>query len=60
MHTADFNHKDKRPVTKCDAELHCTAAPELQKAVADEIDNEDKDIETLLKEQHAQKQDDIQ
>lgn len=48
MHTADFNDKDKRPV-KCDAELHCTAAPQLQKSIAEELKDEDKDIKDLIK-----------
>ena len=48
MTTADFNDKDKKPV-KCDAELHCTAAPQLAKTVAEELKDEDKDLETLLK-----------
>jgi hypothetical protein len=48
MTTADFNDKDKKPV-KCDAQLHCTAAPQLAKTVAEELKDEDKDLETLLK-----------
>jgi hypothetical protein len=60
MNTADFNHKDKHPVTKCDAQLQCVATPQLQKTVAEELKDEDMDIETLLKEQHAKKQDDLQ
>jgi hypothetical protein len=48
MTTADFNDKDKKPV-KCDAQLHCTAAPQLAKAVAEELKDEDKDIMELVK-----------
>lgn len=48
MNTEDFNHKDLRPVMKCDAELNCTAAPQLAKAVAEELNDEDKDINKLL------------
>lgn len=48
MNTPDFNHKDLRPVMKCDAELNCTAAPQLAKAVAEELNNDDKDIKELL------------
>jgi len=48
MTTADFNDKDKKPV-KCDAELHCTAAPQLAKTVAEELKDEDKDIIELVK-----------
>lgn len=48
MNTEDFNHKDLRPVMKCDAELNCTAAPQLAKAVAEELNDEDKDINQLL------------
>lgn len=47
MNTADFNDKDKKPV-KCDAELHCTAAPQLTKAVAEELKDDDKDLKKLL------------
>lgn len=48
MNTEDFNHKDLRPVMKCDAELNCTAAPQLAKAVAEELNDEDKDMLELL------------
>lgn len=48
MNTADFNGKDKRPVMKCDAELNCTAAPQLAKSVAKELNIEDEDLEQLL------------
>ena len=47
MTTADFNHKDKKPV-KCDAELHCTAAPQLAKTVAEELKDKDKNLAELL------------
>ena len=47
MNTADFNDKDKKPV-KCDAELHCTAAPQLTKAVAEELKDNDKDLKELI------------
>lgn len=46
--TADFNDKDLRQVIKCDAELKCTATPQLSKAVADELNDDDKDIKELL------------
>lgn len=49
MNTADFNDKDLRPVMRCDAELNCTAAPQLAKAVAEELNNEDEDIMQLVK-----------
>ena len=42
------NNKNERPVMKCDAELNCTAAPQLAKAVAEELNNDDKDIKELL------------
>ena len=48
MNTADFNDKDKQPM-KCDAELFCVAAPQLQKSVAEELKDKDKDLDTLLK-----------
>ena len=48
MNTADFNDKDKRPVMRCDAELNCTAAPQLAKAVAEELKDKDKDLTELL------------
>ena len=58
MNTADFNDKDKKPV-KCDAELHCTAAPQLAKAVAEELKDNDKDLNQILQElEYARKQDD--
>lgn len=48
MHTGKDNDKDLRPVMKCDAELHCTAAPQLAKAVAEELKDKDKDLTELL------------
>lgn len=51
MHTGKDNDKDLRPVIKCDAELHCAAAPQLYKTVAEDLiisESEDKDIEKLL------------
>ena len=48
MHTGKDNDKDLRPVMKCDAELHCTAAPQLAKAVAEELKDKDKDLAELL------------
>lgn len=49
MHTGKDNYKDLRPVMRCDAELHCTAAPQLAKSVAEELKDEDKDIMELVK-----------
>lgn len=48
MHTKKDNDKDLRPVTRCDAELNCTAAPQLAKTVAEELNIEDKDIMELV------------
>lgn len=49
MNTGKDNDKDLRPVMRCDAELNCTAAPQLAKAVAEELDNQDEDIMELVK-----------
>lgn len=49
MHTEKDNDKDLRPVMRCDAELHCTAAPQLAKTVAEELNIEDEDIMELVK-----------
>lgn len=49
MHTEKDNDKDLRHVMRCDAELHCTAAPQLAKTVAEELDNQDEDIMELVK-----------
>jgi hypothetical protein len=48
MHTGKDNDKDLRPVMRCDAELNCTAAPQLVKAVAEELKDKDKDLAELL------------
>ena len=49
MHTEKDNDKDLRQVMRCDAELNCTAAPQLAKTVAEELNLDDKDIDALLK-----------